>query len=158
MTLKTRMMIVTLCGLAVTMAFWGWMQLGMLERILTEQQYKKLDGIAETLSTFYQRFPTRRGLSALDSALEEHISTDVRLARIDIISRSREDIDYVAGAGRVAYEWPEHLINETAENKAKRHYTLQTETGPAVGLLYPVPREKGLAAQTMVGVILFSQS
>jgi len=158
MTLKTRMMIVTLCGLAVTMAFWGWMQLGMLERILTEQQYKKLDGIAETLSTFYQRFPTRRGLSALDSALEEHISTDVRLARIDIISRSREDIDYVAGAGRVAYEWPEHLINETAEKKAKRHYTLQTETGPAVGLLYPVPREKGLAAQTMVGVILFSQS
>jgi two-component system, NtrC family, sensor kinase len=158
MTLKTRMMIVTLFGLAITMAFWGWMQLSMLDGILTKQQYKRLNGIAETLSTFYQRFPTRRGLSALDTALKDHISTDVRLARIDIISRSRDDIDYIAGAGRVAYEWPENLINRTAETMKKHHYTLQTEAGLAVGLLYPIPPEKGHTAQTMIGVILFPQS
>ncbi len=158
MTLKTRMMIVTLVGLAITMAFWGWMQLSVLDEILKEQQYKRLNGIAETLSTFYQRFPTRRGLSALDTALKDHISTDLRLARIDIISRSRDDIDYIAGAGRVAYEWPENLINETAEKRVKHHYTLQTEAGSALGLLYPVPSEKGPASQTMIGVILFSQS
>ncbi|SEL96005.1 HAMP domain-containing protein [Syntrophus gentianae] len=158
MTLKTRMMIVTLVGLAITMAFWGWMQLSVLDEILKEQQYKRLNGIADTLSTFYQRFPTRRGLSALDTALKDHISTDLRLARIDIISRSRDDIDYIAGAGRVAYEWPENLINETAEKRVKHHYTLQTEAGSALGLLYPVPSEKGHASQTMIGVILFSQS
>jgi len=158
MTLKTRMMIVTLFGLAITMAFWGWMQLSMLDRILREQQYKRLNGIAETLSTFYQHFPTRRGLTALDTTLKDHISTDVRLARIDIISRSRDDIDFIAGAGRVAYEWPENLINRTAETMKKHHYTLQTEAGAAVGLLYPVPPEKGHTAQTMIGIILFSQS
>jgi len=158
MTLKTRMMIVTLFGLAITMALWGWIQLSVLDRILTEQQYKRLDGIAETLSAFYQRFPTRRGLSALDIALKDHIQTDVRLARIDIISRSGDDIDYIAGAGRVPYEWPENLINRTAEKMMKHHYVLRTEAGSAVGLLYPVPSEKGHSAQTMIGVILFSQS
>jgi len=158
MTLKTRMMMVTLFGLAITMAFWGWIQLSVLDRILTEQQYKRLDSIAETLSAFYQRFPTRRGLSALDAVLEDHIQTDVRLARIDIISRSRDDIDYIAGAGRVPYEWPENLINRTAEITKKHHYTLQTEAGSAVGLLYPIPPEKGHSAQTMIGVILFAQS
>jgi len=158
MTLKTRMMIVTLFGLAITMALWGWIQLSVLDSILTEQQYKRLDGIAETLSAFYQRFPTRRGLSALDIALKDHIQTDVRLARIDIISRSGDDIDYIAGAGRVPYEWPENLINRTAEKILKHHYSLRTEAGSAVGLLYPVPSEKGHSAQTMIGVILFSQS
>jgi len=152
------MMIVTLFGLAITMALWGWIQLSVLDRILTEQQYKRLDGIAETLSAFYQRFPTRRGLSALDIALKDHIQTDVRLARIDIISRSGDDIDYIAGAGRVPYEWPENLINRTAEKMMKHHYVLRTEAGSAVGLLYPVPSEKGHSAQTMIGVILFSQS
>lgn len=152
------MMIVTLFSLAITMALWGWIQLNILETILIEQQYKRLDGIAETLSTFYQRFPTRRGLSALDTALKEYIQADVRLARIDIISRSKDDIDYIAGAGRVPYEWPENLINRTAEKMIKHHYTLKTEAGSAVGLLYPVPPEKGHSAQTMIGVILFSHS
>jgi len=158
MTLKTRILIVTLFGLALTMAFWGWIHLSVLERILTEQQYKRLDSIAETLSTFYQRFPTRRGLSALDTALKDHIQTDVRLARIDIISLSGDDVDYIAGAGRVPYEWPEHLINQTARIMAKHHYSLRTEAGPAMGLLYPIPAEKGHSARTMIGVLLFSQS
>ncbi len=158
MTLKTRLMIITLFGLAITMALWGWIQLSVLDRILREQQYKRLDNIAETLSAFYQRFPSARGLSALDTALKDHIQTDVRLARIDIISLSGDDVDYIAGAGRVPYEWPENLIIRTDGKMEKHHYALQTEAGSAIGLLYPVHPEKGSSAKTMIGVILFSQS
>ena len=86
MTVRIRLMIVAIIGLAITMALWGWIQLRMLDEILTEQQVKWLDGVAETISTYYQYFPTRRGLSALDTALKEHLQIDSRLARIDIFS------------------------------------------------------------------------
>jgi len=61
MTVRIRLMIVAIIGLAITMALWGWIQLRMLDEILTEQQVKRLDGVAETISTYYQYFPTRRG-------------------------------------------------------------------------------------------------
>jgi len=84
LTVRVRLIALIVTGLAVTMAIWGFIQLTALDRILVEQQVKRLEGVAETVSTFYQNFPTKRGLSALDAAMKDHVQSDVRLARIDI--------------------------------------------------------------------------
>jgi len=159
MTVRTRLMIVTIFGLAVTMAVWGWIQLRALDDILTEQQVKRLDDVAETVGTYYQHFPTRRGLSALDIALKEQVQTDIRLARIDIFSVVNGDIEYIAGANRVPYNWSETLVGSVAEKLRTRYIKLNTEGGPALGLLYPaILSGKDKKNRVVIGVIAFSQS
>ncbi|PJC76235.1 MAG: hypothetical protein CO013_00620 [Syntrophobacterales bacterium CG_4_8_14_3_um_filter_58_8] len=95
MTVRTRLMILTVLGLVVTMAVWGWVQIRALDQILVEQQGKRLSSVAETVSTYYTHFPTGQGLSALDTTLKEQIQTDIRLARIDIFTVVNYDIDYI---------------------------------------------------------------
>lgn len=155
-TVRTRLMILTFSGLAATMAIWGWIQLKALDNILIEQQVNRLYDLAETVSTYYQHFPTRQGLSALDEALEGHVQTDTRLVRIDIFYIEKGYIEYIVGAGRSPYEWPENLISSAAE-KTKPHYVQLTVDGnPALGLLYPF--FSGRHSQIFVGVITASQS
>lgn len=158
MSVRTRLMILTILGLAVTMAVWGWVQIRALDQILVEEQGKRLSSVAETVSTYYQHFPTGQGLSTLDATLKEQIQTDVRMARIDIFTVVKNDIDYIAGASRVSYEWPESLVSSAAASRKPRYIRLQTEEGPAVGLLYPVTTEKSRATQFVVGVINFSRA
>jgi signal transduction histidine kinase len=105
----------------------------------------------------YQFFPTKRGLLALDSALKDFVQTDVRLARIDIFDTRRKNVDYVAGASRVQYEWPDNIVAATIDKDKPRYIKIETESGPALGLLYPVSGEtKG--SRVVVGVIGFSRS
>ncbi len=161
MTVRTRLMILTVLGLVVTMAIWGWVQIRVLDQILVEQQGKRLSSVAETVSTYYQRFPTRQGLSTLDTALKEQVQTDMRLARIDIFTVVNYDIDYIeyiAGASRVRYEWPESLVSSVAASRKPQYIRLQIDDGPAVGLLYPVTSEKSRTTQFVVGVINFSRA
>lgn len=158
MSVRTRLMILTILGLAVTMAVWGWVQIRALDQILVEQQGKRLSSVAETVSTYYHHFPTGQGLSTLDATLKEQIQTDVRMARIDIFTVVKNDIDYIAGASRVSYEWPESLVGSVAASRKPQYIRLQTEDGPAVGLLYPVTTEKSRATQFVVGVINFSRA
>jgi signal transduction histidine kinase len=159
MTVRTRLMIVTIFGLAVTMAVWGWIQLRALDNILTKQQVKRLDDVAETVGTYYQHFPTRRGLSALDRALKEQVQMDIRLARIDIFSVVNGDIEYIAGANRVHYNWSETLVGSVAEELRTRYIKLNTEGGPALGLLYPaILSGKDKKNRVVIGAIAFSQS
>ncbi|MBN1103344.1 MAG: hypothetical protein JXL84_08030 [Deltaproteobacteria bacterium] len=80
MTVRARLMIASILGLAVAMAAWGWVQLKALDEILDGQVGRKLQAIAETVGTYYQHFPTRKGLSALDTALRDHLMADVSLA------------------------------------------------------------------------------
>ncbi|MDM7986752.1 MAG: ATP-binding protein [Smithella sp.] len=157
LTVRVRLMILTILGLALTMAIWGIIQLTALEGILVSQQVKRLEDVAETVSTFYQHFPTRQGLRALDSALKDHVQTDVRLARIDIFDTAHKDVDYVAGASRVQYEWPDDVIAATGAGNKQRYVKIDTESGPALGLLYPVSGETK-RSQLVVGVIGFSRS
>jgi len=156
MTVRTRLIVLTIFGLAVTMAVWGWVQLRALDVIMVEQQVKRLHELAETVSTYYQHFPTRRGLSALDDALEVHVKSDDRLARIDIFSIVNGEVEYIVGAGRVPYEWPENVIGAAAEKSKTQRIELNTDGGPALGLLYPFLSERD--TQVFVGVIVFSQS
>jgi two-component system NtrC family sensor kinase len=161
MTVRTRLMILTVLGLVVTMAVWGWVQIRALDQILVEQQGKRLSSVAETVSTYYTHFPTGQGLSTLDTALKEQIQTDVRLARIDIFTVVNYDIDYIeyiAGASRVRYEWPESLVSSVAASRKPQYVRLKMEEGPAVGLLFPVASEKSLNTQFVVGVINFSRA
>ena len=159
MTLRTRLMILTILGLALTMAVWGWIQLRALDKILIEQQIKTLTGLADTVSTYYQFFPTRRGLSALDNALKDLVQDDVNLARIDIYSINRfGDIDFIAGAGRVPYEWPELTVGKAAEILKPQYIKLNTDGGPALGLLYPAWPDKREDTKVVIGVIVFSQA
>jgi two-component system, NtrC family, sensor kinase len=161
MTVRTRLMILTVLGLAVTMAIWGWVQIRALDQILIEQQGKRLSSVAETVSTYYTHFPTGQGLSTLDTTLKEQIQTDVRLARIDIFTVVNYDIDYIeyiAGASRVRYEWPESLVSSVAASRKPQFFRLKMEDGPVVGLLYPVTSAKSLNTQFVVGVITFSRA
>jgi signal transduction histidine kinase len=161
MTVRTRLMLLTVLGLAVTMAVWGWVQIRALDQILVEQQAKRLSGVAETVSAYYTHFPTGQGLSTLDATLKEQIQTDIRLARIDIFTVVNYDIDYIeyiAGASRVRYEWPESLVSSVAASRKPQYVRLQMEDGPAAGLLYPVTSEKSKNTQFVVGVITFSRT
>jgi len=161
MTVRTRLMILTILGLIVTMGIWGWVQIKALDQILIEQQGKRLSNVAETVSAYYQHFPTGRGLSILDTTLKEQIQTDVRLARIDVFTVVNYDIDYIkyiAGASRVGYEWPEALVSSVAASRKPQYIRLKTDEGPAVGLLYPVTSDKSHPTQFVVGVITFSRA
>jgi two-component system, NtrC family, sensor kinase len=157
LTVRVRLIALAVAGLAVTMAIWGFIQLTALDRILDEQQGKRLEGVAETVSTFYQHFPTLQGLSTLDLALKDHVQTDVRLARIDIFDTSRGNVDYVAGASRVQYEWPDNVVARVNERGKSIYVKLNTENGPALGLLYPVQVERK-DSHVIVGVIGFSRA
>ncbi len=156
-TVRARLITLTIVGLALTMAIWGFIHLTALDRILVEQQGKRLEGVAETVSTFYQNFPTKRGLAALDAAMKDHVQSDVRLARIDIFDTSHGNVDYVAGASRVQYEWPDSVIAKVSEKNTPRYVKITTESGPALGLAYPVSGETK-DSRIVVGIIGFSRA
>jgi signal transduction histidine kinase len=157
LTVRVRLITLTVVGLALTMAIWGFVQLNALERILIDQQAKRLEGVADTISTFYQFFPTKRGLHALDSALKDFIQTDVRLARIDIFDINHGNVDYVTGASRVQYEWPDNVVFAASAKNKVRYVKIETESGPALGLLYPASVDiKG--SHVVVGIIGFSRA
>ena len=157
LTVRVRLIMLTVVGLALTMAIWGFVQLTALDRILVDQQAKRLEGVADTISTFYQFFPTKRGLHALDSALKDFIQTDVRLARIDIFDTSHGNVDYVTGASRVQYEWPDNIVAAASAKNKVRYVKIETESGPALGLLYPASGDiKG--SHIVVGIIGFSRA
>jgi two-component system, NtrC family, sensor kinase len=157
LTVRVRLVALTVAGLAVTMAIWGMIQLTALDRILVDLQVRRLEGVAETVSTFYQHFPTKQGIATLDSALKDHIQTDVRLARIDIFDTRRNNINYVAGASRVQYEWPDNIVAEVSAKGKSRYVKLETEAGPSLGLLYPVSGETK-DSRIIVGIIAFSRA
>lgn len=157
LTVRVRLIALTVAGLAITMAIWGIIQLSALDRILVGQQVTRLEGVADTVSTFYQYFPTKRGLSALDSALKEHVQSDIRIARIDIFDAGRNNVDYVAGASRVQYEWPDESVALVSAKGKSRYVKMETESGPALGLLYPVAGETK-DSHIVVGVIGFSRT
>ncbi len=156
-TVRARLITVTIAGLAVTMAIWGFIQLTALDRILIEQQVKRLEGVAETVSTFYSNFPTKRGLAALDAAMKDHVQSDVRLARIDIFDTNRGNVDYIAGASRVQYEWPDNIIAQVTEKNEPRYVEITTESGPALGLIYPVSGDTK-DSRIVVAIIGFSRA
>ena len=156
MTVRVRLLLVAVLGLSITMAIWGWAQLEVLDNLLIRSQEKRLVELADTVSTYYEHFPTRRGLSALDLTLKDHVQTDMRLARIDLFTVQDDNVEFVAGAGRIPYEWPESEVAAVLEKMQPQFYSLNTEAGPAMGLLFPDYSEKDQTIQ-VVGVISFSQ-
>jgi len=156
LTVRVRLVALTVAGLAATMAIWGFIQLTALDRILIDQQVKRLEGVADTIGTFYQHFPTKQGIATLDSVLKDHIQSDVRLARIDIFDTRHNNINYVAGASRVQYEWPDNMVAQVSAKGKSRYVKLETEAGPSLGLLYPVSGETR-DSHIIVGIIGFSR-
>ena len=51
--------------------------------------------------------------------MKDHVQSDVRLARIDIFDTSHGNVDYVAGASRVQYEWPDNIIAQVTEKSTR---------------------------------------
>ena len=156
MTVRTRLLVVAILGLSITMSIWGWTQLEVLNNLLVRLQEKRLDELADTVSTYYEHFPTRQGLSALDLTLKDHVQSDARLARIDLFTVQGDNIEFVAGAGRITYEWPEGEVASVLEKMKPRFFNLTTEAGPALGLLYPDFSETDQSIQ-IVGIISFAQ-
>lgn len=156
-SVRNRLILVTVIGLALTMSIWGWIQLTALDKILIEQQVQRLTGVAETVSTLYQFFPETEDLASLDAALKDHLQTDIRLARIDIFDTSKKGINYVGGASRIQYDWPEIIISAAHKKGTFRYTKLTTEAGPALGLLYPAAGEKE-GSHFVVGIIGFTKA
>lgn len=156
MTLRTRLLVVTVLGLALTMGIWGWLQLKLLDRIIVSQHEKRLAELAETVSTYYQHFPTRRGLAALDLTLKDQVQGDPRLARIDLFTMHRGNVEFVAGAGRIAYDWPDVKVADAIRTLRSETFQLETESGPALGILVPWASEEHQSVHA-VGIIGFSQ-
>jgi len=157
LTVRVKLITLTVLGLAVTMAAWGIIQLTALDGILVGQQVNRLENVADTVSTFYQHFPTRQGLAALDSALKDHIQSDVRLARIDIFDARRNTVNYVAGASRIQYEWPDTIVAQVGRKGKSRYVKLDTDGGPSLGLLYPVADDTK-DSRIIIGIIAFSRA
>lgn len=157
MTVRARLLLVIVVGLAVTMVAWGWVQLEVIDQLLIQQQQRRLEELADTINTYYEYFPTRRGLSALDLVLKDQVQSDARLARIDVFTIQRGLLEFVAGAGRTAYEWPETTVAAVVEMMKPQYFDLTTEAGPAMGILAPTIYQKD-ASVHIVGVISFSQS
>ena len=156
MTVKTRLLTAAVLGLAITMALWGWVQLEVLDTLLIHQHEKRLGELADTVSTYYEHFPTRRGLSALDLTLKDQVQADARLGRIDLFTVQKGNIEFAAGAGRITYEWPENSVASALEKMKPQYFHLDTEAGPALGLLYPDTSEKDKTIH-IIGVIGYSQ-
>ncbi|HOK05787.1 MAG TPA: ATP-binding protein [Syntrophales bacterium] len=156
MTVRTRLLLVTTAAMAITMAVWGWMQFEALDNILLQQQQRRLDELADTIHTYYEHFPTVRGLGALDLTLKDHVQSDTRLARIDVFSLQRGIMVLVAGAGRTSFEWSEENVTSVAESMKPRYFNLETDIGPALGLLSPNIYERDGSIH-VVGVVTLSQ-
>ncbi|HQJ31190.1 MAG TPA: ATP-binding protein [Syntrophales bacterium] len=157
MTIRTRLMIVTVLAIAMTMAAWGWVQLQVFDNLLTEQQAQRLEELADVVSTYYEHFPSRQGLSVLDTTLKDHVQNDPRLARIDLFAIEKGAIEFVAGAGRTAYDWPESTFTTAIETMRSQYLNIDTEAGPALALLYPDVSERDRSLH-VVGIMSFSQT
>jgi two-component system NtrC family sensor kinase len=157
-SIRTRLMVVTIVGLVVTMIGWGWIQLAALDRILTRQQLNKLYEVAKTVGTYYQHFPSGLGLSALDVTLKEQLKSDFNFARIDLFTVSDAGTELIAGTSRVAFEWPDAMVADVAATGNPRHIKAYSDTGPVLGLLYPAETGIDTKHRPVVGVMSFSNA
>ncbi len=156
MSIRTRLIIIVVCGLAVTITSWGFVQLRTLGRLLADQHGKRVFELAETVSQYYINFPTGEGLAALDNTLREQIMLDPGMARIDIFSLVDNEIEYIAGASRIYFEWPEETLKKAGNIFGVQSIRVETENGPALGVIYPILPER--EKKTYVGIISFSRS
>ena len=130
-------MLIVFIGLAVTMTIWGALQIDALENVVKTQRIKRLSEVAETIHTYYQHFPTRKGISALDHSLNTLIQVDERLARIDIFIVEKKDVNIITGAGRIYYDWQENNIIKVTQQKEPFYAEVTTDRGQVTGVLFP---------------------
>lgn len=73
-----------------------------------------------------------------------------------MLTKQRGNIEYVAGAGRVAYDWPEETVSSAVEKMKPQFFQIETEAGAALGILSPniSPKDNSIH---IVGVVSFSQ-
>lgn len=158
MTVRTRLLAVTTLGLTLTMAVWGWLHLQALRDVLQRRQVETLYEVAETAGEYFQHFPTRQGLAALDRALEDLIEQNPNLVRIDIFVQLPQEIRNAVGVSRVSYDWPESELRSAFRSSAPRQWTIQTEAGPALALLYPVRSERPRRPSAVVAVAILTHT
>jgi len=158
MPIRSRLMLVTILGLVLTLSLWGWGHFRSLQKLLIHRQLENLYAVAETVAEYYQNFPTTQGITVLDKAMDDVLHEDEDIARIDIFSVSGKNVATIVGSSRVRYEWPDDLVVSTMKAQKALEYTVQTESGPGAGLLLPIFAPPGGPAQSIVGVIMLKSS
>lgn len=154
-------MLLTVLTLGAGMVLWGIIQLDELEALLYRQQEASITRVAETVSTYYQHFPTEEGLEALDRALEDQLNDDKGLARIDLLSLSNGIVDYLSGVGRAPFEWSFDLVSSILKDLRARAFPLELDGDSALALVYSVQQGEHGAdskARICVGVIAYTRS
>ncbi len=161
MSLRNRLMLLSLVVLSATMALWGWIQLSELKDLLYKKEERSLLGIAETVSTYYQHFPTGQGLAALDTALSEQLREDPNLVRIDLLSVANGMVEYLSGVGRAPFEWSADILGPILKRSGPTSFPLYLDGISAVGVVHRVPHtEQGTdpRAQVCVCVIAYTRT
>jgi len=158
MTVRTRLLLVTTLGLTLTMALWGWLHLRALREVLQRRQLDTLYEVAQTAGEYFQYFPTRQGLAALDRALEDLIEQNPNLVRIDIFTPLPQGFQNVVGVSRVSYDWSESDLTSAFRSGTPRSLSIRTEAGPALALLYPVRSERVPKPSAVVAVVTLTHA
>ena len=159
-SIRVRLMGITLAGLIVTMAAWGYIQLRSLDHIITAHQLKALCSVTETIGHYYQHFPTGPGFTVLDDAVKDQLRSDTGFARIDIFSVTPAGVFPLTGASRISWDWPDSLPREVAKDMKPRLIRTDTDDGPVLGYLYPLYADLDANPETqiVIGAVSFSMA
>ena len=155
MSIRARLLLLTASGLGLMLAFWGWSQMKALSRILTEQDAEILNDVGHSVGEYYSNFSTDKGLEVLDRSMEELLKQDASLARIDLFSVYPQSARNLFGVSRIKTEWGEDRLLAVARTGDSRLYEIQTDAGPALGLLYPL-HERSVSGKAVVGVMVLT--
>ena len=155
MSIRARLLLLTASGLGLMLAFWGWSQMKALSRILTEQDAEILNDVGHSVGEYYSNFSTDKGLEVLDRSMEELLKQDASLARIDLFSVYPQSARNLFGVSRIKAEWGEDRLLAVARTGDSRLYEIQTDAGPALGLLYPL-HERSVSGKAVVGVMVLT--
>jgi signal transduction histidine kinase len=157
MSIRNRLILILVSGLLFTIIPWGWFQLRVLDHLLTRESNKMLEDVADMVNTYYQNFPTKKGLSTLDETLKEHVRNNNQIARIDIFAIQKDENEYVAGAGRISFDWNEEILATLTEKNRPRYVNIRTEDGPARAFLLPIASGKTKNIKSVIAVMAFSK-
>jgi signal transduction histidine kinase len=159
MGIRNRIILLNVLSLGAGMVFWGMIQLERLGALLYRQQENSMTMVAETVSTYYQHFPTEEGLEALDRALEEQLNEDKGLARIDLLSLSNGIVDYLSGVGRIPFEWSFDLVSSILNGSRFMFFPLELDGDSAMGLVYSVQQgEQGVDSKARIYVCVIANT
>ena len=138
MTIRSKLFLLTAAGLCCILAGWGWWQVRAINRILEQENVELLNDVARTIGEQYLHFGSDQALAVLDSSLRDLLTQDATLARVDLFFVDGDGVRNLVGVSRIGTSWPTQKVREAARSAGSRLWVVDTDAGPALGLLVPL--------------------